>query len=178
MNFLGKWFTATPWQKIARTPMILTSIGLVKLWKCALGASSAVAGKANSWMTVLSTGGEDEGRVFMPLLLFLLSSPSLLFSSILFCVGCECFLRSIKAIYHRSPPGWSVFGKSFTRVCIDIHGFQVSFTMSLNRSCSLPAGRFPSTSWPYRMSRGILPSSIPNTCPSHRRRHCFNREYM
>ena len=30
-------------------------------------------------MTVFSTGGADEGRVFMPLLLFLLSSPSLLF---------------------------------------------------------------------------------------------------
>ena len=153
---------------------ILTSIGLVRLWNCALEASSAVAGKDNYWMTVLSTGGADEGNVFMPLLLFLLSSPSLLF-----CVGCECFLKSIKVIYHRSPPGWSVFGKSFPRVCLDVHGFQVAFTDVFESQLRSDSGaRFPSASSLYRMSFGILPSFILQTFPSHRRRRCFNREYM
>ena len=37
--------------------------------------------------------------------------------------------------------------------------FRSRLQMSLNRSCSLPVGRFPSASSPYRMSFGILPSS-------------------
>ena len=71
---------------VNRVMVSLASIGLDRLWNCALEASSAVAGKANSLLTVLSIGGADEGRVFMPLSLFLLSSP------LFFCVGFECFL--------------------------------------------------------------------------------------
>ena len=48
--------------------------------------------------------------------------------------------------------------------------FRSRLQMSLNPTCGLPAGRFPSASSPYRMSFGILPSSILQTCPSHRRR--------
>ena len=50
--------------------------------------------------------------------------------------------------------------------------FRSRLQVSLNRSCGLPAGSR------YRMPFGILPSSILQTCPSHRRQRCFNREYM
>ena len=56
--------------------------------------------------------------------------------------------------------------------------FRSRLQISLNRSCGLPAGRFPSASSPYRMSFGILPSSILQKCPRHRRRRCFSKEYM
>ena len=88
------------------------------------------------------------------------------------------FLKSIKAIFHRSSQtdlSLARVSQEFVSMFMD---FRSRLQMSLNRSCGLPAGRFPSSSSPYRMSFGILPSSILQTCPSHRRRRCFNREYM
>ena len=56
--------------------------------------------------------------------------------------------------------------------------FRSRLQMSLIRSCGLPAARFSSASSLHRTSFGILPSSILQTCLSHRRRRCFSREYM
>ena len=71
---------------------------------------------------------------------------------------------------------WQEFPKSlYRRMFMD---FRSHLQMSLNRSCGLPAGRFPSASSPHRVSFGILPPSILQTYPSHRMRRCFNREYM
>ena len=49
---------------------------------------------------------------------------------------------------------------------------------SLYRSWSLPVGRLPCASSPWRSVLGILPSSMRTTCLSQRMRLCFSSVYM
>ena len=100
----------------------------------------------------------------------------LLFSSVLDVSVSSKVSRSAITAPFRLICLWQEFPKSLYRRMF--MNFRSHLQMSLNRSCGLPAGRFPSASSPHRMSFGILPSSILQTCPSHRMRRCFNREYM
>ena len=49
---------------------------------------------------------------------------------------------------------------------------------SLYRSWSLPVGRLPCASSPWRSVLGILPSSMRTTCLSQRMRLCFSSVYL
>ena len=70
---------------------------------------------------------------------------------------------------------WQEFPKSLYRCSWISVAFTHIFESQLRSDSGAP---FPSASLPYRMSFGILPSSILQTCHSHRRRRCVNRGYM
>ena len=114
----------------------MASVGLVRLWNCALEASSVVAGKADSWMTVLSTGGADEGGAFMPLLLFHLSS-----LPFLFWIWRKCFFKVTRPFFTAPLQAYLSLARVSLEFVSMFRDFRSRLQMSLNRSWSLPTGR-------------------------------------